>query len=111
MRFFSRRRVRLRRRYAHLYPELTPEVWLSAVRVARIVQRRAPTVLCEEQGCAQGRILCPVHFEFRGGPGGDDVGSRIWMVRARPSCHDTSDTPATWSRFTSANSMGFAAAD
>ena len=67
MNFFDVRRVRVRPRYAHLYPELASDVWLSARQVTRLMVLRGPRELCRQLGCARGRVLCDQHFEFRGG--------------------------------------------
>jgi hypothetical protein len=88
--FFDVRRVRVRPRYAFLYPEVARDVWLSARRVARMVEVRGPRQLCRQQGCARGRVLCDAHFEFRGGR--VSVGSMTidWLPRAAPKVEATS---------------------
>ena len=67
MNFFDVRRVRVRPRYAHLYPTLASDVWLNAREVTRVMARRGPRELCRHMGCDGGRVLCDQHFEFRGG--------------------------------------------
>jgi hypothetical protein len=60
------REARLRAASSHVYPGITPEVWVQAATMADIVWARrlqrgeAHTVL-------QGRVLDPEHFEFRYG--------------------------------------------
>lgn len=67
MNLFHIRRARVRPEFAKFYPEIVPGVWMSAQRAARLVRHRGPRAQCREQGCARGRALCEVHFEFRGG--------------------------------------------
>ena len=66
MRFFDTRRARVRPEFASLYPEIVPGVWMSALQATRLVRRRGARKECQ-RGCARGRVLCEVHFEFRGG--------------------------------------------
>ena len=60
----SEREVRVRPRYAKLYPEIATEEWVSAREFAELIVLRART--------ARGlniyqRTLDQRHFEFRGG--------------------------------------------
>jgi hypothetical protein len=83
MSFFDVRRARVRREFAELYPEIVPDMWISASRVARLVgrsRRNSRTNLV-----AGTRILSDAHFEFRGGRRGRQylTGNwtpRVWMV-------------------------------
>ena len=42
MKFSEARRVRLRHEYAHLYPEVARDGWLSARKAARLVRSQGP---------------------------------------------------------------------
>ena len=81
MSFFDVRRARVRAEFANLYPELTPGVWLSAKKAARMVwrsgQRAGRPVL--ELGH---RVLPDLHFEFRGGRRGRQYLTGMWTPRA-----------------------------
>jgi hypothetical protein len=66
MGFFSLRRVRVRREYAHLYPRIVPETWISVRRTVRTIRRSNPEA--RERELKGERILLEEHFEFRGGP-------------------------------------------
>ena len=66
MDFFTVRRARVRPEFASLYPELVQGVWMSAARAARLV-RQADPAQQRVQACGCRRILCDLHFEFRGG--------------------------------------------
>lgn len=61
------REGRLRPRYASLYPDLTPGVWLPACVLAEFVLERG---LYQRRtgSAARDRLLDESHFEFRGGP-------------------------------------------
>lgn len=67
MNLFSVRRARVPPEFAWLYPEIEPGVWVNARKVAAWV-RKADVEKRREHGCDRGRVLCDVHFEFRGGP-------------------------------------------
>jgi hypothetical protein len=58
------RECRLRPEFAHLYEELTPDVWVQARKWAErlVVRARKARLLSIHQ-----RTLDPNHFEFRGG--------------------------------------------
>lgn len=58
------RKCRLRPEFAHLYEELTPDVWVPAREWAErlVVRARKARLLSIHQ-----RTLDPGHFEFRGG--------------------------------------------
>ena len=60
------RRVRVRPEFAWLYPEIVPGVWMSAAKAARLAQQTDP-MQKRAHSCACGRLLCEIHFEFRGG--------------------------------------------
>ena len=66
MDFFVVRRVRVRPEFASLYPELVPSVWMSAAKAARLI-RQADPMQQRVQDCSCRRIMCEIHFEFRGG--------------------------------------------
>ena len=80
MDFFIVRRVRVRPEFASLYPELVPGVWISAGRAARLIRQADPLQQrAHDGGCR--RLMCEIHFEFRGGrkQGG---GTGAWRPRA-----------------------------
>jgi len=56
------REARLRAASAHLFPGITPEVWIQAATMTDIVWSQRL-----QQGGASmaGRVLDPAHFEFR----------------------------------------------
>ena len=56
------REARLRAASAHLYPGITPEVWIQAATMADIVWARR---LQGGAGSLAGRVLDAEHFEFR----------------------------------------------
>jgi hypothetical protein len=60
------REARLRAASAHVYPGITPEVWVQAATMADIIWARR---LQRGEGHAglPGRVLDPAHFEFRHG--------------------------------------------
>ena len=66
MDFFIVRRARVRSEFASLYPELVPGVWMSATRAARLI-RQADPAHQRVHACACRRLMCEIHFEFRGG--------------------------------------------
>jgi hypothetical protein len=66
MKFFAVRRVRVRPEFAWLYPEIVPGVWMSAAKAARLAQQTDP-MQQRAHSCACRRLLCEIHFEFRGG--------------------------------------------
>ena len=80
MDFFIVRRVRVRREFASLYPELVPGVWISAGRAARLI-RQADPAQRRVHDCPCRRLMCEAHFEFRGGPR-QGLPSVAWRSRA-----------------------------
>lgn len=66
MNFFAVRRARVRPEFASLYPEMVPGVWISAAKAARLGRRADPHER-RVHGCPCARLLCEIHFEFRGG--------------------------------------------
>jgi hypothetical protein len=78
MDFFDLRRVRVLPGFAWLYPEITPGVWIRASQAALWI-RRADARRPRKHACTRGRVMCDVHFEFRGGDG--DTG--IWVPRTQ----------------------------
>ena len=64
------REARLREASAHLFPGVTPGVWVQAATMTDIVWSRR---LQRGEGMVTGRVLDPEHFEFRheGEPTGD----------------------------------------
>jgi hypothetical protein len=85
MAFFDVRRTRVRPEYAHLYPEIVSGVWMSARHATRLVKRNGPREQCRDQGCSRGRVLCEVHFEFRGGRSGRQYITGEWTPRIAPA--------------------------
>jgi hypothetical protein len=81
MQFFDTRRARVRPEFAALYPEIVPGVWLSAHGASRLVRRRGLRGPCLKQGCARGRVLCDLHFEFRGGRPNRQAQTGEWIAR------------------------------
>jgi hypothetical protein len=63
---FAARRARVRLEFAWLYPEIEPGVWMNAKKVTAWA-RQSDVEKKRGHGCARGRVLCDVHFEFRGG--------------------------------------------
>ncbi len=59
------REARLRAEFAHLYPELTPDRWEPASRIAEVVLARF--LLQKLAADPMERALQESHFEFRGG--------------------------------------------
>jgi hypothetical protein len=59
------REARLRPEFAHLYPELTPDRWEPASRIAEVVLARY--LLQQLASDPMERALQESHFEFRGG--------------------------------------------
>ena len=80
MDFFVVRRVRVRPEFASLYPELVPGVWISASKVARMI-RQADPMQQRVHDCACRRLMCEIHFEFRGGRG-QHAPPGTWRSRA-----------------------------
>ena len=76
------RRARVRPEFAQLYPEITPEVWMSARKATRLVLKRGQREPCKREGCDRGRVLCEAHFEFRGGKRSRQHLTGIRMPRA-----------------------------
>jgi hypothetical protein len=66
MDFFAVRRVRVRPEFASLYPEMVAGVWVSAAKAARLIRQADPGQQ-RVHDCACRRLMCEVHFEFRGG--------------------------------------------
>jgi len=64
MNFFAVRRARLLYAFAPLYPEIVPDVWMSARRAAQLVQQAN---LRHVRHVYDQRVLPEVHFEFQGG--------------------------------------------
>jgi hypothetical protein len=60
----SVREARLKPEYAHEYPGLTPDVWISATELAQRLIERAHSRRREGRHT---RTFDPTHFEFRGG--------------------------------------------
>ena len=56
------REARLRSASAHLFPGITPEIWVQAASMADIVWSRRRHQPSDLPG---GRVLDPAHFEFR----------------------------------------------
>jgi hypothetical protein len=56
------REARLRAASAHVFPGITPGVWIQAATMADIVWTRR---LQRAEGLLVGRALDPEHFEFR----------------------------------------------
>jgi hypothetical protein len=56
------REARLRQSSAHLFPGITPGVWIQAATMADIVWARR---LQRGEGMVAGRVLDGAHFEFR----------------------------------------------
>jgi hypothetical protein len=56
------REARLRPASAHLFPGITPGIWVQAATMADIVWARR---LQRGEGTLGGRTLDPEHFEFR----------------------------------------------
>jgi hypothetical protein len=61
------RKARLRPEYAHLYPEVLPDVWLGAAGVALHVVRQQERATSKPGTLEPGRILSSAHFQFTGG--------------------------------------------
>ena len=83
MDFFAVRRVRVRPEFASVYPEMVPGVWMSAAKAARLIRQADPGQQ-RVQGCACRRLMCKVHFEFRGGRGPQSPNG-AWRSRAEYS--------------------------
>jgi hypothetical protein len=80
MDFFVVRRVRVRPEFASRYPEMVPGVWMSAAKASRLLRQADPTHR-RVQDCACRRLMCDVHFEFRGGRRRQGS-SGVWQSRA-----------------------------
>ena len=72
----SEREVRVRPRYAKLYPELATDEWVSAREFAELIVLRARTA---RRLSMYQRTLDQRHFEFRGG----DAAPRSPEIRTR----------------------------
>jgi hypothetical protein len=76
MGFFDVRRARVLPGFAWLYPEITPGTWVRASKAALWIWR-GDAQRQRDHACTRGRVMCDVHFEFRGGvrePG-------LWLPR------------------------------
>ena len=82
-RFFDSRRARVRPHYAYLYPEVVPGVWLSALKVTGLLRRRGLPAVCRREQCNRGRVLCDIHFEFRGSVPVSESLAAAWRERRR----------------------------
>jgi hypothetical protein len=81
------REARLRAASAHVYPGITPEVWVQAATMTDIVWARRLQRLEAHTGLP-GRVLDPEHFEFRYGgtvPAESPPPRRRATDRLRPS--------------------------
>jgi len=58
----SPREARLRAASAHLFPGITPDIWIQAATMADIVWSQR---LQQGGASVAGRVLDPAHFEFR----------------------------------------------
>jgi hypothetical protein len=76
------REARLRSASAHLFPGITPGVWIQAATMADIVWAGR---LQRGEGSLAGRTLAPEHFEFRneGAPTEDPSSRRRATDRLR----------------------------
>lgn len=76
------REARLRAASAHLFPEITPEIWVQAATMADIVWARR---LRSGGGSIASRALDEAHFEFRheGSPSADPALGRRATDRLR----------------------------
>jgi hypothetical protein len=76
------REARLRAASAHLYPGVTPEIWIQAATMADIVWSRR---LRQAAGSIASRVLDGAHFEFRyeGSPPADPTLRRRATDRLR----------------------------
>ena len=72
----SEREVRVRPRYAKLYPEIATDEWVPAREFAELIVLRARTA---RSLSVYQRTLDQRHFEFRGG----DSGRRARETRTR----------------------------
>jgi hypothetical protein len=61
------RKARLRPEYAHLYPEILPDVWLGAAGVALHVGRQQERAAIRSGTLGPGRLLSSAHFQFTAG--------------------------------------------
>ncbi len=62
------REARLRAAFAHLYPDVEPDVWLPAGEVADLLRLRITPLPGGESVSPRRRVLPPEHFEFRNRP-------------------------------------------
>jgi hypothetical protein len=76
----SIREARLKPEYAAEYPGMPPDVWMSAMELAKSLIQRAHTRRREGRYT---RTFDPTHFEFRGG----DTGPRPRVSRTRSTDH------------------------
>jgi hypothetical protein len=77
------RRVRVRPEFASLYPEVVPSVWMSATKAARLIRLAGPKQE-RVRGSACRRLMCELHFEFRGGRNQQER-TGAWQSRAEYS--------------------------
>ncbi len=69
--FARPREARLLGAAGHLYPGITPDIWIQAASMADVVW--AQRLRRGEHASLRDRVLNPDHFEFRhGGTGGPD---------------------------------------
>jgi len=80
MDFFDVRRARVRARFAGLYPEVLPGVWMSASKIVQLV--RSADQRCVREMILGSRVLSDVHFEFRGGRRSRQQRTGEWTPRA-----------------------------
>ena len=80
MHLFTVRRARLRPGFARLYPELAPDVWMSASRAARLV--RSANRRHRRELVPGARVLSELHFEFKGGRRSRQELTGCWTPRA-----------------------------
>lgn len=84
MNFFAVRRARLLHAFAPLYPEIVPDVWMSARRATQLVQQAN---LRHARHLYDQRLLPEAHFEFEGGKRSrqNRTGVRVQRLDARLS--------------------------
>ena len=80
MDFFAVRRARIRAEFAYLYPELVPDIWMSARKAANLV--RAADRRKRRLRAVGARVLSDRHFEFRGGSPSRQELTGVWTPRA-----------------------------
>jgi hypothetical protein len=82
MDFFAVRRARLLQAFTPLYPEIVPNVWMSALKASQLVQQAN---LRHERPLYDQRVLPEDHFEFQGGKRSrqNRTGVRVTRLDAR----------------------------